>query len=66
MKVKSLIDFASSNGLIDMQYMLEKLWKVEIPFFSRLTGIDSMFFEKYVHVDKTINQTQVTDLASYR
>lgn len=67
MKVKSLIDFALNNGLINMQHMLEKTWKVDLSFFSRLTGIDSAFFEKYVQNDaKPINQSRVTDLASYR
>src|SRR5690625_4853194 len=65
MKVKSMIDFVSTNGLIDIHDMLEKVWKVELPFISRLTGIDSDFFEKYMHTEKII-PTQVTDLSLYR
>lgn len=66
MKVKSMIDFVSHNGLVDMKYMLEKIWKVDLPFFSKLTGIDSVFFKKYFPDDKAINQPHVTNLASYR
>src|SRR5699024_3882948 len=44
MKVKSLIDFVSNNRLIDIKYMLEEIWKVELPFLSKLTGIDPSFF----------------------
>lgn len=66
MKVKSIIDFVSNKGLVDMQYLLEKLWKVELPFLSRLTGIDCTFFEKYVPVNKEFNLAQVTDISSYQ
>jgi len=66
MKVKSLIDFVSNHKLIDMRHMIEKVWKVELPFFSKLTAIDSMFFENYIQFDKTIRKSQVTDLSSYR
>lgn len=64
MKVKSIIDFVSNKGLVDMQYLLEKLWKVELTFLSRLTGIDCTFFEKYVPVNKEFNLAQVTDISS--
>jgi|SRR5690625_1924662 len=66
MKVKSLIDFAANNELINIRHMHERTWKVDLPFFSRLTGIDFAFFEKYVQDEKPMNESRVTDLASYR
>lgn len=66
MKVKSLIDFVSNNRLIDIKYMLEEIWKVELPFLSKLTGIDPSFFEKYIKNNRSVHKSQVADLASYR
>src|SRR5690625_2733275 len=66
MKVKSLIDFVSNNRLIDIKYMVEETWKVELPFLSRLTGIDPSFFEKYIKNNRSVHKSQVADLASYR
>ncbi|SFE75464.1 Zn-dependent peptidase ImmA, M78 family [Paenibacillus algorifonticola] len=48
MKIKTIIDFVSKKGVIDIGQMIEKDWKAEIPFFHHLTGIDSSFFNKYM------------------
>ncbi|KQO18614.1 spr1629 family repressor/antitoxin [Paenibacillus sp. Leaf72] len=48
MKIKTIIDFVSKKGVIDIGQMIENDWKAEIPFFHQLTGIDSSFFNKYL------------------
>ncbi|MGG4142278.1 ImmA/IrrE family metallo-endopeptidase [Paenibacillus algorifonticola] len=48
MKIKTIIDFVSKKGVIDIGQMIENDWKTEISFFHQLTGIDSSFFNKYM------------------
>ncbi|MBD8497916.1 helix-turn-helix domain-containing protein [Paenibacillus arenosi] len=48
MKMKSIIDFVSKKGLVDITHMIENDWKAEVPFFHHMTGIDSDFFQKYM------------------
>ncbi|WP_028594588.1 helix-turn-helix domain-containing protein [Paenibacillus assamensis] len=48
MKMKSIIDFVSKKGLVDVTHMIENDWKAEVPFFHHMTGINSDFFHKYM------------------
>ncbi|MBP1905349.1 Zn-dependent peptidase ImmA (M78 family) [Paenibacillus turicensis] len=48
MKIKTLIDFAITKGILTIPQMTDTDWKVDIPFFYQLTGIPAEFFEKYV------------------
>lgn len=48
MKIKTMIDFISKKGLMDVRQMIEDDWKVEVSFFHHMTGIESDFFNKYM------------------
>ncbi|WCF08309.1 XRE family transcriptional regulator [Paenibacillus thiaminolyticus] len=48
MKIKTIIDFVSKKGLVDIGQMIEDDWKVEVSFFHHMTGIDPSFFNKYM------------------
>ncbi|MBN3524258.1 XRE family transcriptional regulator [Paenibacillus apiarius] len=48
MKIKTIIDFVSKKGLVDIAQMIEKDWKVEVSFFHHMTGIDPNFFNNYM------------------
>ncbi|WP_374016708.1 XRE family transcriptional regulator [Paenibacillus thiaminolyticus] len=48
MKIKTIIDLVSNRGLLDIGYMIENDWKVEVSFFHHMTGIDPSFFNKYM------------------
>lgn len=65
-KVKSMIHFVCSRNLIDMTYLLGKVWHVELPFLAKLLGIHSSFLENYVPDHGKSNVSTVSDLASYR
>lgn len=65
MKLKSMIDFLSSNKLIDLKYMLEKEWKVELQFLSRLTGLDTDFLKEYHTNNQKEYRAPVTDITTY-
>ncbi|MCR6524441.1 spr1629 family repressor/antitoxin [Lysinibacillus capsici] len=65
MKIKSIIDLVSKKGIIDIRQMIENDWKVEIPFFYQLTGIDSKFFDKYLATKQDFGLENVIDLSSH-
>ena len=48
MKIKTITDFVSKKGLVDIGQMIENDWKVEVSFFHHMTGIDPNFFNKYM------------------
>lgn len=48
MKIKTIIDFISKKGLVDIGDMIESDWKAEVSFFHHMTGIDPDFFTKYM------------------
>ncbi|MCY9514047.1 spr1629 family repressor/antitoxin [Paenibacillus apiarius] len=48
MKIKTIIDFVSKKGLVDIGQMIENDWKVEVSFFHHMTGIDPNFFNNYM------------------
>ncbi|NGP60475.1 ImmA/IrrE family metallo-endopeptidase [Paenibacillus thiaminolyticus] len=48
MKIKTIIDFVSKKGVVDIGQMIENDWKVEVSFFHHMTGIDPSFFNKYM------------------
>ncbi len=62
MKVKSIIDLVSKRGLVDIRQMIENDWKVEIPFFHQLTGIDLDFFNRYMTRNLDFNLQSVTKI----
>ncbi|GAA0378563.1 helix-turn-helix domain-containing protein [Bacillus horti] len=64
MKVKSIIDLVSKNGLIDLRQMIEDDWKVGVSFFHYLTGIDSNFFKNYLTIPHGFKFENVIDLTS--
>ncbi|WP_164218647.1 XRE family transcriptional regulator [Virgibacillus sp. YIM 98842] len=63
-KIKSIIDLVSKKGMIDIREMVERDWMVEIPFFHRLTGIDTEFFYSYMHDDQDFGLADVKELSS--
>jgi Zn-dependent peptidase ImmA (M78 family)/DNA-binding XRE family transcriptional regulator len=63
-KIKSMIDLVSKKGMIDIREMVERDWMVEIPFFHRLTGIDTEFFYSYMHDDQDFGLADVKELSS--
>lgn len=48
MKIKTIIDFVSKKGLVDIGQMIENDWKAEVSYFHHMTGIDPSFFNKYM------------------
>ncbi|WP_019423295.1 spr1629 family repressor/antitoxin [Paenibacillus sp. OSY-SE] len=48
MKIKTITDFVSKKGIVDIGQMIENDWKVEVSFFHHMTGIDPNFFNKYM------------------
>lgn len=48
MKIKTITDFVSKKGLVDIGQMIENDWKVEVSFFHHMTGIDPNFFNNYM------------------
>lgn len=63
-KVKSMIDFLSSNELIDIKAMLAEEWRVDLSFLSRLTGIELPFLRKHLSNKQKLNKS-VTDISTY-
>jgi Zn-dependent peptidase ImmA (M78 family)/DNA-binding XRE family transcriptional regulator len=47
-KIKTIIDFVSKKGLLDISKMVENDWKVELSFFHHMTGLDPHFFNNYM------------------
>lgn len=47
MKIRTIIDFSSKKGLIDVKKMIENDWNVEPSFFHNMTGIPLGFLMKY-------------------
>ncbi|MCM3288916.1 ImmA/IrrE family metallo-endopeptidase [Paenibacillus sp. MER 180] len=62
MKIKTIIDFASKKGIVDIGHMIEHDWKVEVSFFHHLTGIDPSFFEKYMARNLDFDLQNVTEI----
>ncbi|MNO85314.1 helix-turn-helix protein [compost metagenome] len=62
MKIKTIIDFASNKELVDIRKMIEDDWKVELPFFHQMTGIDHDFFEKYFSRNLDFNLQNIVNL----
>lgn len=63
MKVKTIIDFAAKNEVIDIRHMMDHDWKVEISFLYQMTGIDSNFFSKYLTNNLDFELQNVTDIS---
>ncbi|WP_407269420.1 helix-turn-helix domain-containing protein [Radiobacillus sp. PE A8.2] len=63
-KIKSMIDLVAKREIIDIYEMIEKDWKVEIPFFHRITGIDVNFFNNYVRYEDNFDLVNFTDISS--
>jgi Zn-dependent peptidase ImmA (M78 family)/transcriptional regulator with XRE-family HTH domain len=63
-KVKSMIDFVSKKGLIDLREMMERDWMAEIPFFHRLTGIDMAFFHSYIYNGQDFGLADVKEIST--
>lgn len=61
-----MIDFVSSNNLINLQNLQREHWKVELPFFAKLTGIDIQILENYSPIHSRSTPAKVTDLATYQ
>lgn len=66
MKVKTIIDFIFKNELLDIKFLIENEWKVEVSFFQRLTGIDKEFFDNYIIKEKEFDFGTVIDFPSSR
>ncbi|EJW18739.1 XRE family transcriptional regulator [Paenibacillus alvei] len=62
MKIKTIIDFVSKKGIVDIGHMIEHDWKVEVSFFHHMTGIDPSFFEKYMTRDLDFGLQNVTEI----
>ncbi|WP_268624293.1 helix-turn-helix domain-containing protein [Paenibacillus alvei] len=62
MKIKTIIDFASKKGIMDIGHMIEHDWKVEVSFFHHMTGIDPSFFEKYMARNLDFGLQNVTEI----
>lgn len=63
MKIKTLIDFAITKGIVTIPQLTDTDWKVDIPFFYQLTGISTEFFEKYVTKKFDFEINNVTSIA---
>lgn len=63
-KIKTIIDFVSKKGLVDIRQMIETDWKAEIPFFHRMTGIDPNFFNRYFTSTLDFGIQNVTDISN--
>jgi Zn-dependent peptidase ImmA (M78 family)/DNA-binding XRE family transcriptional regulator len=63
MKVKTIIDFAAKNEVIDIRHMMDYDWKDEISFLYQMTGIDSNFFSKYLTNNLDFELQNVTDIS---
>lgn len=63
MKIKTIIDFVSKKGLVDIRQMIDNDWKAEISFFHRMTGIDPNFFNKYLMKSLDFDLKNVTDIS---
>jgi len=62
LKIKSMIDFATNKGLLNLKKMIETDWHAEVPFFAKLTGIEAAFFEKYVSQGQNTKNGKVMEL----
>lgn len=65
MKIKTIIDFVSKKGLLDITKMIEDDWKAEISFFHQMTGIDSSFFDKYMTKSLDFGLSNVTTISKH-
>lgn len=66
MKIKTIIDFVSKKGVIDIGQMIENAWKAEIPFFHQLTGIDSSFFNKYMTRSQDFELRDISEISMHK
>ncbi|WP_338554104.1 XRE family transcriptional regulator [Paenibacillus sp. KS-LC4] len=66
MKMKTIIDFVSKKGVIDIGRMLENDWKAEIPFFHQLTGIDASFFNQYLTRSQDFELRDISELSMHK
>ncbi|WP_341280590.1 XRE family transcriptional regulator [Paenibacillus sp. FSL H8-0537] len=66
MKIKTIIDFVSKKGVIDIGQMIENDWKAEISFFHQLTGIDSSFFNKYMTRSLDFELRDISEISMYK
>ncbi|MMZ69737.1 hypothetical protein D1872_326330 [compost metagenome] len=65
MKIKTIIDFASNKELVDIRKMIEEDWKVEVPFFHQMTGIDHDFFLKYFTTNLDFDLQKIVSLPTH-
>lgn len=63
-KIKSILDFVSEQGLINMRHMVERDWLTEVEFFHQMTGIDVNFFNHYMIKEQDFELINATDIFS--
>ncbi|UOQ83594.1 spr1629 family repressor/antitoxin [Gracilibacillus salinarum] len=63
-KMKSIIDLVVKKKLIDIREMLERDWMVDITFLHRITGIESSFFDNYMHQQQDFELLHVAEISS--
>lgn len=63
-KIKSIIDFGSKQGLINIRHMMERDWLADVVFFENLTGIDARFFSHYIEKQQDFELVHMVDVIS--
>lgn len=64
-KIKSIMDYAVKNSIIDMQRMMDIDWMAEIGFFYQLTGMEESFFSQYLQKKQDFELADVAEITSH-
>lgn len=64
MKIKTIIDFVSRRGLVDIAQMIENDWRAEVSFFHHMTGINPDFFTQYTKRKLDFDLENVTSIVN--
>ncbi|CEI80504.1 ImmA/IrrE family metallo-endopeptidase [Oceanobacillus oncorhynchi subsp. incaldanensis] len=64
-KIKSIMDYAVKNSIIDIQRMMDIDWMAEIGFFYQLTGMEESFFSQYLQKKQDFELADVAEITSH-
>ncbi|WP_152658159.1 XRE family transcriptional regulator [Oceanobacillus sp. CFH 90083] len=62
-KIKSIIDYAVKEGIIDIQRMMDNDWMADLGFFYQLTGIEESFFSPYLKKEQDFELAEIAEIA---
>ncbi|GGP10174.1 spr1629 family repressor/antitoxin [Oceanobacillus neutriphilus] len=62
-KIKSIIDYAVKEGIIDIQHMMDVDWMAETGFFYQLTGMEESFFRRYLQKKQNFELAEIAEIS---